>query len=172
MTKKDFFVAVIKIFGLYWVSKSVFFIIPTMFSTAQFGFEGYTLIWILLALAVEVGLFVLLLFKAETLVRLLRLEKGFDEERIDFGGLTGLTIIKISLLIIGGSLVIYQLPEFLTQTYYGFKADLHGQGYSANANYYWAESGLKVLLGVAIFTQYDSIAGFLVKRRGEEQVTE
>jgi hypothetical protein len=164
MTKKDFFIVLIKVFGLYATLVSLFSIVPRMFSYAGAGFDALSLIWILLSGLVVVGLFVGLLFKAEAVVRLLRLERGFDEERIDLGRLSGLAIIKISLLIIGATLVIDQVPAFLSHSYYAFKADLRGQDYDSEDNFNWLLSSLELILGLTLVTQFDRIAVFLMRK--------
>ncbi len=164
MTKRDFFIVLVKVFGLYATLVSLFSIVPRMFSYAGAGFDALSLTWILLSALVVVALFVGLLFKAEAVVRLLRLERGLDDERIDFGRLSGLTLVKISLLIIGATLVIDQLPAFLNHSYYAFKADLRGDGYDSESNFNWALSSLELILGLALVTQYDHIAVFLMRK--------
>jgi len=84
MTKKDFFILIIKIFGLFSVVSSLFSILPSNISFALMDFGFFSLIWIAVVLVVIIGLFVLLIFKAEKVVKLLKLDKGFDEDRIDF----------------------------------------------------------------------------------------
>lgn len=164
MTKRDFFIVLVKIFGLYATLVSLFTVVPRMFSYVGAGFDTLSLTWILLSALVVVALFVGLLFKAEGVVRLLRLERGFDEERIDFGRMSGLTILKFSLLIIGATLVIDQLPAFLSHSYYAFKADLRGPGYDSESNFNWAVSSLELILGLALVMQYDRIALFLMRK--------
>lgn len=170
MTKRDFFIVLIKVFGLYATFVSLFSIVPRMFSYAGAGFDALSLTWILLSALVVVGLFVGLLFKTDAVVRLFRLERGFDEERIDLGRLSGRTIIKISLLIIGATMVIDQLPAFLSHSYYAFKADLHGQDYASDSNFNWALSSLELILGLALVTQYDRITSWMMrKEEGDDE---
>lgn len=170
MTKKDFFILLLKVFGLYSALIALFSTIPNMLSYIAAGFDVFSLLWILMSVFLIIGFFVGLILKPQFLVRLLRLEKGFDEERIDLGRLSSLAIIKISLLLIGAMLVIEQLPAFLSHSYYAFKADLRGPGYETEANFDWAVSALKVILGFALVTQYDRLARFLMRKEEGEEV--
>ena len=102
MTKRDFFIVLIKIFGLYSIISALFSALPSniVFVIQNIDFVG--VLWIGLVVIFVIGLFLLLLYKADKISDLLKLKNGFDEERIDFGGLKSIDILKFSILIIGG----------------------------------------------------------------------
>ncbi|MDB2385406.1 hypothetical protein N9V96_02925 [Polaribacter sp.] len=122
MTKRDFFILLIKIFGLYSIITVVFSTLPNniLFVIQNIGITE--IIWLIITTLIIIGLFYLLLKKADKVSDLLKLEKGFDQEIIDFSGLKSVDIIKFVVLIIGGFLFIENLPTFLSHTLFAFKS--------------------------------------------------
>ena len=106
MTKKDLFVLLIKIFGLFSAVTSLFSVLPNNIMFALDSVDVISIIWVTVAIAVILGLFLILIFKANKIVELLKLDRGFEEERIDFGNLSSTDIIKIGTFVIDGFLII------------------------------------------------------------------
>ena len=124
MTKRDFFILIIKIFGLYSIITSLFSVLPNNISFVIQNIEIIGIIWLLATALIIIGLFYLLLSKADKISKLLKLENGFDEDRIDFNGLKSLDIIKFVVLIIGGLLFVENIPTFLSHTLFAFKSSI------------------------------------------------
>lgn len=158
MTKKDFFVTLIKIFALLSLMSTVFIVIPNGVSYVFSGINAKSAFWIIGILVVTIGLFLFFLFKAELIVKLLKLDKGFDNDLIDFGNLKPNDIIKIGVFITGGLLIINSLPQFLSYMFFAFKFSLANTTSQHNDNLSWAISGIKLVLGYLIFTNYAFIA--------------
>jgi len=116
MTKRDFFILIIKLFGLMTIVTSLFSVLPSNISLILMDIDAFSLIWIAATVIILIGLFVLLVFKADKVVGLLKLDKGFDEEKIELGSLNSTDIIKIGTFIIGGLLIIDSIPAFLSHT--------------------------------------------------------
>jgi hypothetical protein len=112
MTKRDFFVLLIKLFGLFFMIKGVF-VIPLILRRPDI----VVLISAIIAFAAIFGLFWLLIFRAGQLVDFLKLEKGLSEERIDFGNIKARDIIKIGTFVIGGLLIFKKYPRIPKQRY-------------------------------------------------------
>ena len=91
MTKRDFFIVIIKLFGLYALVTSAFTILPST-TTLLTSVDFTSIVILCLILVVLVGLFVFLVFKSDKIVDLLKLDKGFDEDRIDFGNIRYVTL--------------------------------------------------------------------------------
>jgi hypothetical protein len=167
MTKKDFFRIVIKLFGLYWL-------ISSLFSTGQFYYlsfiPGFTLMAILMAVLiflVVLILFYMLIIKTDVLINWLKLDKGFDNDLIEFRNFGLDNILKLGVFIIGGTMILDNIAVFLNQSYLAFKvhtsavADLIGlNGYST---YHWAVSFTKIILGYILLTNYPVISKYLLK---------
>jgi hypothetical protein len=113
MTKRDFFILLIKLFGLFFLIKSLFLITLVLRQL-----NVLALISFFIGLAVVAGIFWLLIFKADKVVALLRLESGLSDERIELGNIRTGDIIKIGTFVIGGLLIIDNIPQFLHHAYW------------------------------------------------------
>lgn len=82
MTKRDFLVLMIKLFGLYSVVTTIFSVLPNNIVFALGQLDATIAVWVIAVFVVTVGLFWLLTFKADRLVDFLKLEKGFVDDRI------------------------------------------------------------------------------------------
>jgi hypothetical protein len=172
MTKKDFFRVLIKAFGLFSLITSLFVVFPETMNSVNsyktYGGAGMELFFMLLYILVVVAfigfLFVILIRKPDTLIRWLKLDQGFDDDKVQFDGLTPENILKLSSIVIGGLLVIDHFPVFLSYTYSAFSNRVAGAGSGENGSFYihWATSILDVLLGYVLLKNNDW-AGKLLK---------
>lgn len=168
MTKRDFFILIIKLFGLYILVNSLFYWFVSNFSFAIQNFDMFSLIWMVLALIIVLGLFILLIFKSHKVVNLLKLDQNFDDERIEMGNLNPNSIVKLALIIIGGLLIINNILAFLSHTLFAFKGDLVGMNYKTMDTFNWAVSGLKIILGFILITNYKAVSNILnIKEKSE-----
>ena len=175
MTKRDFFIVLIKIFGLYSIISALFSALPSniVFVIQNIDFVG--VLWIGLVVIFVIGLFLLLLYKADKISDLLKLKNGFDEERIDFGGLKSIDILKFSILIIGGILLINNISSFLSITLFAFKSSLpqgfdqaYDQGvwkYNSIEDYVnWAICTSNLIVGYLLISNFKRLALYLNKK--------
>ena len=167
MTKKDFFILTIKLFGLYSAMTTIFSVLPNNILFALGQFDAIVGVWIAVALVVTIGLFWLLTFKADRLVSLLKLEKGFMEDRIELGNIKSDTLIKIGTFIIGGILLIKSIPGLLSNLFWAFKGEVAGVEFAEKDKFNLTVSVLNVLLGYLLFTNYDFVAKRLTKKDSE-----
>ncbi|WP_298782714.1 hypothetical protein [uncultured Polaribacter sp.] len=179
MTKRDFFILTIKIFGLYSIITALFSTLPNNISFVIQNIEFTGIIWLIITTLIIIGLFYLLLRKADKVSDILKLEKGFDQERIDFGGLKSLDIIKFGILIIGGFLFIENIPTFLSHTLFAFKSSIpqgfdqayENRGilkYNRLEDYvYWISSGMNLLVGYLLIVNFKKISNYLNKKTTE-----
>jgi hypothetical protein len=96
MTKKDLFRLIIKMFGLYSVISIVFSVLPSnaCLVISQMDFVG--IIWVVFSLSVIILLFAFLIYKPDTIIRWLKLDEGFDEDKIEF---QNFNIIKLAVIL-------------------------------------------------------------------------
>ncbi len=158
MSKRDFFSIVIKLFGLYSIIISLFSILPSNLSWLVNSFDLLTGIWVAISFVVSFGLIWLLILNSEKVVDLLKLDKGFKDDRIDFGNLSSMEIVKIGSFIIGGILFLDNLPPFLSQTYFAFKESINHTNLSIHDDYYWLINGINLVIGYLLITNYDWVA--------------
>ena len=158
MTKRDFLILMIKLFGLYSAVTTIFSVLPNnvMFSLGQV--DIFVIIWIIIVTVIVAGLFWVLTFRADKLVDLLKLEKGFSDDRIELGDIKSEDIIKTGTFVIGGLLIIENIPGLLSQTFWAFRGEVVGFEFTAKDKFNLGVSGLNVLLGYLLFTNYDAVA--------------
>ena len=58
-----------------------------------------------------------LLMRPEKLVRKLELDTGFEEEKFEFN-LSKSTILRISIIVIGGIVLLYEIPHFVQEIFF------------------------------------------------------
>ncbi|RKD92867.1 hypothetical protein [Mangrovibacterium diazotrophicum] len=161
MTKRDFFILVIKLFGLYSIITAVFFTLPSNVSFIIMDFGVTSILYLLAILFVIVALFVFLIFKASQIVNLLKLDKGFDNDKIELGNLTTVEIVKIATFIIGGFLIINNIPVFINQTINTFYTDIQSQAVTPTYKWNWFVNGLNILIGYLLITNLNFVARLL-----------
>ena len=130
-----------------------------------------SIIDVVLTIAIFFGIFLLLLFKPKSIVHSLKLDKGFDDDRIEFGNLAASDIVKIGCFIIGGLLFVNNIADVLSQTFLALKSDMHHVGYTYYNEYVWATSAIKTAIGFLLLTNYDFIAK-LLKTKDKENTGE
>jgi hypothetical protein len=166
MTKRDFFRLIIKLFGLYSGLLSVFTVIPNNITNVLFQFDVTMLLFIIGTTLVIILLFLFLIFKTDFIIDILKLDKGFEDDRIQFENLNSESIVKIAIFLIGGFLIIDYLPNFLNYTLQAFRSKVQSSEYSnIPVNYFnWIVSGINILLGYILITNYKVIANYLDKK--------
>ena len=173
MTKRDFFRIIIKLFGLYALIITVFTYIPTNISYVTFRFEPIVLLWIFGFVAIAVLIYILLIRKTDLIIDFLKIDKGFDDDRIEFGNFNSQKIIQLALILIGGFLIIDYLPDFLQYTYLAFKKEVSPNGlnfmedfsFGKITDYFnWVISGLNLIVGYVLLTNYDRITKWLNRK--------
>lgn len=179
MTKRDLFRLLIKIFGLYSIVTVLFSSIPSQIIFALNSFDILSIAWLLLLLIVTIGLFALLIFKSDKLVSILKLDKGFDEERIEFQNFNSQSIVKLAVIIIGCILIIKNIPSFISYTLLAFKSSFNNdltrnviKFTHLNQYVYWISSFLNIFIGYLMLTNYTYLSRLIGKKdarnRGEE----
>ena len=161
MTKRDFFILIIKLFGLFSIITSLFSVLPGNISFALMDIDLFSVSWILVVMVIIIGLFVLLIFKSDKVVEFLKLDKGFDDERIEIGNLNTDSIVNLAVIIIGGLLILDNIPEFLSHTLYAFKGDIIGINYDTMDKFNWTVNGINLLLGFLLLTNYNTVSKVL-----------
>lgn len=168
MTKRDFFIIALKLFGLDLIVGTLFSTIPNNIIHSLNYIDLTSIMWTSLVFVVTIGLFWLFIAKADWVVGFLNLDKGFKDDRIEFGSLNSSDIIKIGIFVIGGLVMIDFIPKFLSHTYWAFKGNIAGREFDDRDKFNLAVSGLNVLLGYLLVTNYQFVADrFKSKKTGE-----
>lgn len=166
MTKRDFFRLIIKLFGLYSGLMTLFTVIPSNISNLLFQFNVTLLLFIIVMILLVLSFFLFLIFNTDFIIDKLKLDKGFDEEKIQFENLTNDSIVKFAVFIIGGFLIINHFPSFLNYSFHIFKVKVQNSelGY-VEVNYFnWIISAINILIGYFLITNYKAVAAFFDKK--------
>ncbi len=166
MTKRDFFRLIIKIFGLYSGIVAVFTVIPNNISNILMQFDTTVALFIIGTTLVIILFFLILIFKADLIIDILKLDKGFDDDTIQFENLNSESVVKIAIFLIGGFLIIDYLPSFLQYSYQAFKSKVQNSEYLNTPvnSFHWIVSGINLLLGYLLITNYKVIANYFTKK--------
>lgn len=169
MTKRDFFVLLIKVFGLNALVNGIFSVIP---NNMMFGFSNvdiFVVLWTIAVVGIFFGTFWILILKADWLAGLLKLDKGFSDERIELGNLSSADIIKLGIFVIGGLLLIQSIPGLLSHVFWAFKGELVGKEFNEKDKFNFAVSVLNVLAGYLLMTNYDRVSKLFEDKSTEKK---
>ncbi|MGN6645753.1 MAG: hypothetical protein ACTHJT_04405 [Cytophaga sp.] len=164
MTKRDLFILIIKLFALYALITSLFGVLPMLTSTMRFEWTAFDVLYLLAYIAFFCFLFYLLTIKSDKIVDLLKLDKGFDSDFIQFGSIEKIQIIQLGLIITGGLIFISDLPELIVGIFNLFKANVQKDiedtlGFmTPQNNTYLVIDFIRILMGYLILTNHEYIA--------------
>jgi hypothetical protein len=91
-------------------------------------------LWLVISTILVIGLFALLLYNAHKLVSFFQLENGFENDEVNFGNINSIQILRLGIVIIGGYLIVNNLPFFLSHAILWFSRDIVGNTYSGGDN--------------------------------------
>ncbi|WP_420602336.1 hypothetical protein [Flagellimonas sp.] len=170
MTKTDLFRVIIKIFGIYCFIDVLFQLLPSISFSG--GFDAFSFTFNLIYMIVMGLIAFLLLFQTDRLVKLFRLEKGFDTPTIDAKHLSANGLFKLGLIVMGLLMIADNIAPFLNFCYLIFKEQVSADGLTGANNmalhqhlYFnrWVVCGLNVLVGIIILTNYKWISKLFLK---------
>ena len=167
MTKRDFFRLLIKIFGLYSLIIAVFNILPQNLSFVLTYPVVESLVFLSVILMVLVLLLVFLIFKSDLIINWFKLDKGFDDERIEFGKIRSYTIVMVSVIIIGGIMLVENIPSFISNLYYTFKSDISGNEISDDSYIILGTSFFNLLMGYLLLVNHKKL-GLWIKQQEQK----
>lgn len=115
MSIRTFWIIFLKIVGLWFAVQAIVQITSTFSFMLHTGQNTLELVIILLVAILLTGLFLcLFLFKPDWFVDKLKLDRGFDTDKLDLS-ISYSTILSIATIVIGGVLLIDSLPRLLME---------------------------------------------------------
>lgn len=179
MTKRDFFIVILRIIALFFLANTIFYVLPQQVMFLFFRFNIAWIVWIFFLLLLLFTLYWALVFKSDKIINFLGFNRGFDDDKIDFAHFSSLNIIKLAILFIGGFLFINNLPTFLINTYFAFKSSI-SQGaeqavYNTNLIKYthlqdyigWGVSAFNLLVSYLMLKYFKSLSEFIDQKIGK-----
>ena len=172
MTKKDLFRLIIKIFGLYSIITTIFSALPSNISWVITQIDLTGIIWLIGTVIVIILLFMFLVYKPDKIIGWLKLDRGFDNDTIEFQNFNSENILKLAVIVIGGILLLKNIPAFLSHTLFAFKSSVQTNfesnriiKYGELKDYiYWLTSFLNIVIGYLMLTNYNYVSRILKKK--------
>lgn len=179
MTKKDFFRIIMKCLGLYFIVYILFSILPSNITFVLMAPDISGIIWIILVIIV-ILIIAFILFKPDIIIKLLKLDQGFDEDRIDLPNFNSEKILKLAIMIIGGIIIIRYLPEFMTRSLVATKVLIGGENpdyillkyNSQKDTIYWITSIVNLIIGFIMLTKYNLISRLINYKTNKDKLDE
>ena len=175
MTKRDFFRIAIKLFGLYSAIVTLFSLFPTYLSYVMYDFKWENGIIVLLGFALVTMFLISFIYSADKIVTWMKLDKGYDDDRIEFGNLNGQQVIRLAVLILGGLLILNNFPDFVSNCYYFFKGKVTTQGLNSTTEYVeqtnyavFAKSSFSMIIGYLLITNHNALSVWMYKLGDKE----
>ncbi len=127
MKLHDLFNIIIKVFGLF-IIKDILFQLPYLVSllTVGAGFgkiDTDSLIIVLLIIALYFAIGYALIFKTESIIKMLKLEPQLSDEYLSFN-VSSANVLNIALIIMAGYILIDMVPVFCN-TLYNYYEQVH-----------------------------------------------
>lgn len=164
MTKRDFFILLFRIFGLYWFVQSLLYFIPTLLGLSIQTNQITTILWISSVSVILLVIMVTFIFFTEKLVHLLKLDKGFDDDRIKIGSITSFDLYRLGALLVGGIFTLKQFSNFLVTLFQVFRNDQTGILSTKQVINGLLTSAITIAIGILLITNNKRIATLLTKK--------
>lgn len=154
--------------SLYFLVIAVYSSLPSIFVMAIGEKNPYSLITIIVAILISAGLFLLLILKADWIIRVLKLDCGFDNDKIDITEIRQKHIFNLAVIVIGGVLFLTNLPIVIANIVMMFKYSATVNGDISDLFVYKNELQigiyfLNTILGYLMITNHSKISRLIEK---------
>ncbi|MDR0196162.1 MAG: hypothetical protein LBI73_13660 [Myroides sp.] len=164
MSKKDLFVALIKLIGFYTFFTYLVSLLNTVF---------YTIVQDEVSLSeqkIEIGYYlifmgsslVLMLF-TEKIVGVFRLNKGYERDFIALDNMKSIDVVKVGVFIIGALYLLANIPFILVWLIQRFSTNVSGINITLYDDYSFYTAVIKMVFGYLMLTNFSRIAKWFVK---------
>jgi hypothetical protein len=168
MSIRTFWIIVIKILGLLLISGALV-LVPQSISFVYYAFKSGDLADVLSIVALNlILLFIyfiiirLCLYKTNLIIDKLKLDKGFDTERIELN-FDSTKVISIAIIVIGGYMLIQNIPILFKEFFIFFQQKVLFKDYPKSGwlIFYF----FKAIIGYLLMTNSFRIAKFIDKQK-------
>ncbi len=166
MKVKDFFKLALKLIAIFYAVNAIYSIIGNLqyFIYAN-NFINITTLWIVISILVPVIIYYLIFVKSDKLIKVLKIDQGFENQEINFGNLTQNEVLKIAFIIFGLIMIVWGLPSFLTNCFYAFKYSVEPQFLNnsdgiKHDHIEIIQSAIYILLGYLMISNYKRITNW------------
>jgi len=170
MTPRNLFNVILKILGIFFIrdfleSMSQLFIVFSLFDKhSDMSEELLAILGTVAVILVEVFFCWLLVFKTEWVIKVVKLERGFNQETIPLN-MHRSTILSISIIVIGGWLVANEIPNFCRQLLVYFQEKRMDYGRHNSTIQYSVVSGVKIVIGILLIAEQRLLVNLIERQR-------
>jgi hypothetical protein len=171
MKIRTFWVFLLKILGLYILLGSIDVIVQFISTTYYLFVNDSSDNIIKLSLIGMVVIIILIyylvlrfiIFKPNLIIDKLKLDKGFEEEKIEFNDNSS-TILRIAIIVIGGLILVDSLPILFKNVFIFFQQESLFRNYSGTG---WIIFGVvKSIIGYLLLTNSKFFVDLIKKEKG------
>ena len=128
MTPRSLFNVILKVLGIFFIKDALIFL-AQVFSQIFYkssndiraeNINFVNLISVILVFVVCVGIIYLLIFKTGFIIDTLKLDQGFNQDLIPLN-LHRSLILSIAIIVIGGLILVDEIPNFINQLHFYFE---------------------------------------------------
>ena len=169
MTIKNLFAIILKLIGLLFIIFIFTTFIPEqinvllnleMFYPGVETFIPFPLITIFTILIILFVIYYLTIYRTELMMKFLRIEKYFGNEKIESNEISISKFVQIGILITSVIILVFNLPEFIKDliTYLSAK-----DAYKQSLTFIFLGSGITSIIAIILLIFSDKIAKILTK---------
>ena len=171
MTTTDLFRFIIKAFGVYCFINGLFALLPNISYSDEFYSISLKVNLVYMIFTCLIAY--ILVFQTDRIIKVFRLNRGFDNDIIVTKDLDSQGLIKFAVILIGLLLIANNLAQFLDFCYLAFKnqvsanglGEIEGAMFEQHIDYnWWVITGLNILIGFIMLTNYKPISKLLLKK--------
>jgi hypothetical protein len=122
----------------------------------------WTVVTKIFIIVIEIAICYFLVFKTEWIIGILKLDKGFNQETIPLN-MHRSTILSISIIVVGGLLIVDQIPTFLRQLFI-YIQEKRARQFNPKIEYSIL-AGVKILVGVLLITEQRLFVNLIERKR-------
>ncbi len=185
ITPRSLFNVILKIFGLFFLREIIntipesFLTFVRFFSASEISPSVGVLVVELIILTFYTLLVMQLMLRTNKIIDILKLDQGFSEDEFSFEErqqnkitLTKEEVLNIALIILGGLILVNEIPDFLRMFYLYVDEKKSFYGATAPSISNMVASFAKVLLGLLILGERKRILAFFENKKLEDQATD
>lgn len=165
MEIKDFFKLALKLIAIFYAIDAIFLIASNIqYFINTYEYKVYTVAWTILSTFIPVLMYYLIFVQSDRLIKILRIDRGFEGQKVHFGNLSSSEILKIAFIIFGLLMIVWGLPNFVTNCFYALKYSAGPKFYEPNPDtirfdyFEMTQSAIYMLLGYLMVSNYKRIA--------------
>lgn len=179
MTPRNLFDIILKVIGLFFLPTALVefsqFIVSTtnLFDEISFNASLYNFIFAFLTLSIYLFMIYVLILKSNWVIDKLNLDKNFEQEILPLN-IHRTTILSISIIVIGGLIIIDAIPLFCRQVFlfFQYRQELRELRYvKPFDNSYIFVYASKIIIGLVLVGNQQTIINFIEHKRKNKSVS-